>query len=256
MIEAHQLLLHACFDDDTRAWQEWRAQVNVDHLDRHSQWLLPLLYRRLSALRVEHPLLQRYKNVYLHNWYKNTLLLKAVGEVVALLGSIPAVAKTGLGWVMDIYEDVGVRPLHRAEICIPADAWADLLHRLACWEHRFQPRTWNYEQTDCEQTNKESLTISTNTHIPITITTDDTGLPPGWPRRVEATTFRNHLFTRLDATDAIAYLLAERTRWNERSDLLWWADVVTFTQTRLRSITTQPMANELLAVASPFLKVE
>jgi hypothetical protein len=251
MIEAHRLLLHACFDDDTRAWQEWQARVNVDHLDRHSQWLLPLLYRRLSALRVEHPLLQRYKNVYLHNWYKNTLLLKAAGEVAALLESIPAVAKTDLGCVMDIYEDVGVRPLHCAEICIPTDAWADLLHRLACWEHRFQ-----LHALDCEQTNKKSLIISTNAHIPITVTTDDTGLPPGWPCRLEPTTFRNHVFTHFNATDAVAYLLAERTRWNERSDLLWWADVVTFTQTRLRSIAAQPVAQELLAVASPFLKNE
>lgn len=256
MIEAHRLLLQACFDDDTHAWQAWRAQVDIDHLDRHSQWLLPLLYRRLATLRVEHALLQRYKNVYLHNWYKNALLLKAVGEFTALLGSIPAVAKTGLGCMLDIYQDMGARPLQRAEMCIPAAAWADLLHRLADWEHRFPPYALDCDALDCEPTNTKSVTIPTNTHIPITVTTDDTDLPPGYLGRVEPAMFRHYSFMRLDATDAAAYLLAARTRWHEPSELLWWADVITFTQTRLRSITTPSLAQELRAVAGPFLKTE
>jgi hypothetical protein len=53
----------------------------------------------------------------------------------------------------------------------------------------------------------------------------------------------------------VAHLHAERTRWDEQSDLFWWADVITYAQARLGSMAMQPLAQELLAIASPFIKV-
>jgi hypothetical protein len=112
---AQRLLLHAVtrpVEEALPAWERWRALVTVDALEPDSQWLLPRLYVRLRAAGAPERELGRYAAVYRHNWYKNTLRLRALGPVLAALraaGSEPVVlggAAVAAGYALAL----GARP--------------------------------------------------------------------------------------------------------------------------------------------------
>ena len=94
------------------AWQAWRTATSVDTLDSDSQWLLPLLYHNLHAQGVEPAELLRYRNVYLHNWYKNNLTLKRAEPAIRLLqrNSRSLVIRSGAAMAMRYYDALGTRP--------------------------------------------------------------------------------------------------------------------------------------------------
>jgi hypothetical protein len=109
--------------DAIEAWELWRTRTTIETLEEDSQWLLPLLYRNLHAAGVPEPLLVRYRNVYLHNWYKNSLSLRRAEpairrlertrEVVVLLG--------GSAMALMYYDAVGARPFDRPAVLVPVD---------------------------------------------------------------------------------------------------------------------------------------
>ena len=68
------------------AWQSWKQEVDLDHLDEGSYQLLPRLYRRLHQLQVTDELMPRLKGVYRHVWSRNQVNLRQLSKVVTALG--------------------------------------------------------------------------------------------------------------------------------------------------------------------------
>jgi hypothetical protein len=114
------------------AWQQWFHSVDIDALERDSQWLLPLLYHKLASEGVVHPLLARYQNVYMHNWYKNQLMIYLSTQLIgALVGSMPVVLLKGASMALGYYADMGVRPLNHFDVLLPVPCSLEQIQRIA-----------------------------------------------------------------------------------------------------------------------------
>lgn len=100
------------------AWHDWRSAVTVDQLDTDSQWLLPLLFHQLHAAGVDPSLLQRYSNVYRHNWLAATARLHAVAIIIAELDASGHASTFAEGAVLSAYPTVACRPFHQALLLV------------------------------------------------------------------------------------------------------------------------------------------
>ena len=67
------------------AWETWKERNDVGSVDRGAKRLLPLVYRRLTELRVDDPDLGRLKDLYLHAWYRNQVKFRWAAEAVGRL---------------------------------------------------------------------------------------------------------------------------------------------------------------------------
>lgn len=142
---AHQtLLLKACLLDNDQAVQYWEKWMSVngfsnlssqpssgilpqvyDRLDFASQRLLALLYKKMSAAGVTHPLVTALKGYYRYIWVRNQLLkdeLKNIAEVFNAQGVKHIIIK-GFPMTEAYYKDLGVRSVLDLDIIIHHDSW-------------------------------------------------------------------------------------------------------------------------------------
>lgn len=124
--EEQELLLKAALLDKQRAleaWHSWNSRVDINEIDHGSFQLLPLIYRQVSTLDTEAPLIGLLKGVYRSNWYKNQLLLERASILLQLLNSagikILLLREAACLWLYD--QDIGLRPITEFEILIPAE---------------------------------------------------------------------------------------------------------------------------------------
>jgi hypothetical protein len=134
----HELLLRASLlqrREAIEAWREWKSGADVDSLDPGSQRLLPLLYRNLSVLGVEDPLMERFKGFYQRTWVRNQMRFHDMSTVLHPLHSagIRTVVLKGAALVLLHYRDHGLRPMADFDLLVPpaqAGAAANLLINL------------------------------------------------------------------------------------------------------------------------------
>jgi hypothetical protein len=103
------------------AWKQWAADVELDDLEPDSQWLLPLLFVRLRHAGVSPTAIERYANVFRHNWYKSQVRLRAVRTVIDELrrsGNEP-VLLGGASLAVACYPVLGTRPFESLTIAAP-----------------------------------------------------------------------------------------------------------------------------------------
>ncbi len=123
-----QALLEACLaaDDDAAraAFAAWRRQVDIERLDFGSYRLLPLLWKRMVALGLDHPSRNVIKGVYRRTWVGNHLVLARAADVVRLLAAegIPAMLVKGAALTLRNYRDEGVRPMDDVDLAVPRGA--------------------------------------------------------------------------------------------------------------------------------------
>lgn len=121
--QSQSLLLRACLWQDERAiaaWQAWINQVDIEHLDGGSDRLLPLLYRNLTRLGIDHPVMTRLKGIYRHTWSKNQLRLARLRQVLELFtaNGIKSTLLKGCSLISFDYEDCGVRPMQDLDVWV------------------------------------------------------------------------------------------------------------------------------------------
>lgn len=107
----------------------WTREVDIAALDEGSVRLLPSLYRRLSAVGLDHPWLPRMRGWHRRSFYLNRLLIHrglAVVRRLAGLG-IPALLLKGSALGRRFYGDLGERPMGDFDILLPEDAPLDLV---------------------------------------------------------------------------------------------------------------------------------
>ncbi|MFD1001591.1 nucleotidyltransferase family protein [Ohtaekwangia kribbensis] len=161
---AHQtLLLKACLLDNGQAVQYWEKWMLVkgfrdltsqpsngilpqvyDRLDFASQRLLALLYKKMSAAGVNHPLVTALKGYYRYIWVRNQLLkdeLKNIAETFNAQGIKHIVIK-GFPMTEVYYKDLGVRSVLDLDIMIHHDSWHQALKILS--ENRWVSKEAQY----------------------------------------------------------------------------------------------------------------
>ncbi len=121
--ETQTLLLRASLWSDERAieaWQAWIERVDIEHLDSGSDRLLPLLYRNLSRLGVQHPAMTKLKGTYRHTWINNQLRFSRLVSTLELLdrAGISATLLKGVGLSIVDYQDIGVRQMLDIDIWV------------------------------------------------------------------------------------------------------------------------------------------
>ena len=70
------------------AWDKWVACADIDHLDLGSFRLIPLLYRNLRRLGVEHELLGRFRGIHRRAWYENQMALQRLSGLLRFLHTL------------------------------------------------------------------------------------------------------------------------------------------------------------------------
>lgn len=108
-----RLLLQATLGEDAialAAWEAWKTQIDIEHLDEGSYLLLPRLYQRLKALGVDDPLVHRCKGVYRHVWSRNQLKLRELSALVQVLraAQVEPMLLWGAAFILQPGEDTGI----------------------------------------------------------------------------------------------------------------------------------------------------
>jgi hypothetical protein len=127
---AQSLLLRAVTlpaEQAVDAWSQWAHEVAVDDLEPDSQWLLPLLYTRLRDAEVSSSSIERYANVFRHNWYKSNVRVRALRPVLDQLrgfGHEPVLIGAA-SLAVAYYPVLGVRPFESMTLVAPQTFTAD-----------------------------------------------------------------------------------------------------------------------------------
>lgn len=123
------------------AFQIWQSTVDLDRLPPDQFALLPLLYRNLERLGIDHPWLPRLKGVYRRAWYANQLALRSLAGVSGALDAegIPLLIVGGAALAQSQVAEMALRPIPMMEIIVPVDAADAALHRLTASGWRSRP---------------------------------------------------------------------------------------------------------------------
>ena len=112
-------------DEATGSWEAWKAEVGLDRADYASQRLLPLVFRNLQRLGVDDAELPRLRGLYRHAWYRNQLLFRTAGALIARLreAGIDTLVLKGTALSLLHYRDAGLRPMDDFDVLVrPAQA--------------------------------------------------------------------------------------------------------------------------------------
>ncbi|MEW6206963.1 MAG: nucleotidyltransferase family protein [Acidobacteriota bacterium] len=104
-----------------RAWEEWKASIDIENLDSGTYRLLPLLYKNMLAHEVSDPLVDRLKSVYRHTWSKNQMLLRAAAGLLGAMRErrIETIALKGAALASLYYRDWGARQMSDFDLLVP-----------------------------------------------------------------------------------------------------------------------------------------
>jgi hypothetical protein len=112
-------------DEAAAAWAGWREHETLEATDGGSGRLFPLVYRNLSSAAVAAEDWSKLRSAYRAAWFRNQVLCRDAGEVLALLhgAGIETMALKGIALAVGAYGDVGVRPMDDVDVLVrPADA--------------------------------------------------------------------------------------------------------------------------------------
>jgi hypothetical protein len=122
-----ELLLKAALlkeEEALTAYNQWIRTVDIDHLDRASYRLLPLLYCNMKAHRFEivESQMMMLRRVYQLTKQKNRLLFQIVARLLTDFNraGVKTIALKGAALVHLFYEDPGLRPMNDFDVLVPS----------------------------------------------------------------------------------------------------------------------------------------
>jgi len=124
---SQELLLQACLAEEgaaIAAWERWCATTDLDRIDEESFRHLPFAWHRLQGLVNRDRTLEIAKGVYRQAWYRNQLLLRALGGVLDSLGAagIEAMLLKGTSLSTRYYPTPATRPMVDIDLLVPHHA--------------------------------------------------------------------------------------------------------------------------------------
>lgn len=143
-----ELLLQASLWQGKRAieaWVQWQSATDMDNLDPGSFRLLPLLYRNLSALGIDEPIMSKLKGIYRQAWYRNQMTFHRIATLLPAFqdAGIQTLLLKGAALTVLHYQDYGLRPMTDIDLLVPTEqtlAAVDLLAKLG-WDPKWTART-------------------------------------------------------------------------------------------------------------------
>ena len=140
------LLVRAATGEGERArvaWEQWIAQVDITKVGWNSHQILPLLYKNLQRLGVEHPEVNRIGLFYRHTWAKNLVGMRDLEGLINDFDKqgIDTLVLKGVAMIVRFYKDAGVRSLADFDLLVhdsQANQAMQLLHELGWQNHRIE----------------------------------------------------------------------------------------------------------------------
>ncbi len=110
-------------DQALNSWREWKANVDIDNVDRYSHRLLSLVYKNLKEIGFEDSLTDRLKGVYKKTWYKNQMFFYHLSHLLPKFHDqgIETLLLKGTALSLLYYEDNGVRAMEDIDMLVPYD---------------------------------------------------------------------------------------------------------------------------------------
>lgn len=104
------------------SFESWRATLDLDRLDSGSLSLMPLLYRRMTDLGIDDPIQPRLRGARHYHWCRNEVRLRQCfqGIDTLLAAGHPVLALKGLA-ALDLYGDIGLRPMADVDVLVPRE---------------------------------------------------------------------------------------------------------------------------------------
>ncbi|HEX7588031.1 MAG TPA: nucleotidyltransferase family protein, partial [Anaerolineae bacterium] len=218
-----QTLLRAALlrgDDALCAWEDWKANSNIDNVDRGSFRLLPLLYHNLASLQNADALMPKLKGIYRQTWYKNQLLFREIAQVLNAfqLAGIETLVLKGAALNVLYYKDVGLRPMQDFDLLIrlkDKDKALQLMSTLR-WELNVKaPHGWSFKNGAGYEVDLHwhALAQCCKEHD------DDDFWTGSVPAQVAGVPTRA-----LNPTDQLLHVCVHGVTWNEVPPVRWIAD--------------------------------
>jgi len=240
--QSQALLLRAALlgkDAVHDAWSRWKQTASLEAIDPGSYRLLPLVYRNLTLVGVNDPLLARLKGVYRNTWYRNQIAMRDLAVSLRTLDAagIRLLLLKGLALNHLYYRDLGLRPMADADVCVPlenATAAVAVLQRLG-WRPDFpwSEKPWSEKRLDALHAlgfhNAAGQAIDLHWHV-LPESVGRHGDDAFWAaaRPMSVADIRVYM---LDPTDELFHTCAHGVRWNAVPPLRWVADAFTILRT-------------------------
>jgi hypothetical protein len=218
-----------------QAWQNWKAQVNLEQeLDLGSYRLLSLVYFNLQRPGVDDPWIGKLKGVYRRVWYQNQALFHIVADVLRLFhaAEIETMILKGAALTLLYYRDYGLRPMSDFDVLVPTAkrrAAIDVLTRAGWRPIRYSPEKLTDAVLDVRHAlgfeNAHQCHFDLHWHVLVNCrypNADDdfwTGAIPVQVRDVSTRT--------LDPTDQLLHVCVHGAAWSPVSPIRWVADAMT-----------------------------
>ncbi|MGZ4846701.1 MAG: nucleotidyltransferase domain-containing protein [Halobacteriota archaeon] len=216
------------------AWTQWKAQTDLDHIDYDSIRLLPVLYKNLSALGVDDPLLNRYKGLHKRAWYMNQVLLHRMASLIRSLedAGIRTMILKGAPLNLLYYRDYGLRPMGDIDLLVPFDQAAKASSLLLEWGlkpefpsriSRMEPEFYFSSQSETSFVDDSGTVVDLHWHILYELNfaqADDTF----WDAAVPINADDGLTTLTLCPADLLLHTIVHGIRWNPEPMLRWVAD--------------------------------
>jgi hypothetical protein len=236
-----ELLLRACLctgDEALAAWNRWSAAVDIAKLDVGSQRLLPLLYRNLTELSVQHPWIGKLRGTYRATWFKNNLLFNAMAKILRSFhdAGIETMLLKGAAATLHYYRDYGLRPMSDVDILIPPqhavkavslladNGWDALVRRQAALIDAYF-----VDAHGCSFLNRDGLNLDLHGHFLEECCypgADDDFWASSLPAEVHGVTTRTP-----DPADLLMHICVHGSKWDEIPTIRWVADAIRILKT-------------------------
>ena len=133
-----QLLLQATLwqgEKARRAWDAWRAQIDIENLDEGSTRLLPLLLHNLKQHGISDPLSTRYKSVTRYTWYRNQMMFGRAAKLLRAFedAGVKTMILKGTPLILLYYKELGLRPMNDFDLMVPTKQSGRALELLEEW---------------------------------------------------------------------------------------------------------------------------
>ena len=218
-----QTLLRAALlqgDDALCAWEDWKANSNIDNVDPGSFRLLPLLYRNLASHQNTDALMPKLKGIYRQTWYKNQLLFREIGQVLNAfqLAGIETLVLKGAALNVLYYKDAGLRPMQDFDLLVRLKDQARALQLMNTlrWELNVKaPHGWSFKNGAGREVDLHwhALAQCCKEHD------DDDFWAGSVPAQVAGVPTRA-----LNPTDQLLHVCVHGVSWNEVPPVRWIAD--------------------------------
>lgn len=132
---AQMLLLRAALSEGTEAaaaWERWEREEGLERPDGGSYRLLPLVYRNLAAQDYQGARSGTLRGIHRQAWSRNQTLFHQVRPFLeeARAAGTPVLLLKGAPLALQVYPDVGCRPMGDVDVLVPASSVRHLWERL------------------------------------------------------------------------------------------------------------------------------